>query len=125
MITELDEKKREALGKTWRKVNQDFGSIFSMLLPGTSAKLEPPEGGTFLDGAPHLGSSVSYIFCIACQSSRHRCEEVAGPLRTSLDGILEALFVVLCPAEDQDSGPGSKHMPYWWLQGREVADHKA
>ena len=52
VIAELDEKKREALGKTWEKVNKDFGSIFSMLLPGTSAKLEPPEGGTFLDGKP-------------------------------------------------------------------------
>lgn len=50
VIAELDEKKREALGKTWEKVNKDFGSIFSMLLPGTSAKLEPPEGGNFLDG---------------------------------------------------------------------------
>ena len=29
---------------------QDFGSIFSMLLPGTSAKLMPPEGKTILDG---------------------------------------------------------------------------
>lgn len=29
---------------------RDFGSIFSTLLPGTMAKLEPPEGGTFLDG---------------------------------------------------------------------------
>lgn len=28
----------------------DFGSIFSTLLPGTMAKLEPPEGGSFLDG---------------------------------------------------------------------------
>ena len=31
-------------------MNRDFGSIFSTLLPGTSAKLEPPENGTFLDG---------------------------------------------------------------------------
>lgn len=29
---------------------RDFGSIFSTLLPGTMAKLEPPEGGSFLDG---------------------------------------------------------------------------
>ncbi len=50
VIAELDEKKREALEKTWVKVNGDFGSIFSTLLPGTAAKLEPPEGGTFLDG---------------------------------------------------------------------------
>ena len=29
---------------------QDFGGIFSMLLPGTNAKLMPPEGKTILDG---------------------------------------------------------------------------
>jgi hypothetical protein len=28
----------------------DFGSVFSTLLPGTMAKLEPPEGCSFLDG---------------------------------------------------------------------------
>ena len=50
MIAELDEKKREALEKTWRKVDADFGSIFATLLPGTSAKLEPPEGASFLAG---------------------------------------------------------------------------
>ena len=31
-------------------VFQDFGSIFSTLLPGTTAKLAPPEGQTELDG---------------------------------------------------------------------------
>ncbi|EXC13941.1 Structural maintenance of chromosomes protein 2-1 [Morus notabilis] len=50
VIEELDEKKKETLKVTWVKVNSDFGSIFSTLLPGTSAKLEPPEGGSFLDG---------------------------------------------------------------------------
>ena len=50
VISELDEKKREALEKTWLKVNQDFGSIFSTLLPGTSAKLDPQEGQSFLNG---------------------------------------------------------------------------
>lgn len=29
---------------------RDFGSIFSTLLPGTTAKLDPPEGCSFLDG---------------------------------------------------------------------------
>ena len=29
---------------------QDFGSIFSTLLPGTQAKLMAPEGMTILDG---------------------------------------------------------------------------
>lgn len=50
VIEELDEKKKETLKVTWVKVNSDFGSIFSTLLPGTSAKLEPPEGCNFLDG---------------------------------------------------------------------------
>lgn len=35
---------------TWLKVNRDFGSIFSTLLPGTSAKLQPPEGETVMAG---------------------------------------------------------------------------
>ncbi|KAJ3690004.1 hypothetical protein LUZ61_019168 [Rhynchospora tenuis] len=50
VIKELDEKKKETLKVTWVKVNKNFGSIFSTLLPGTMAKLEPPKGGTFLDG---------------------------------------------------------------------------
>ncbi|KNC50009.1 condensin complex component subunit [Thecamonas trahens ATCC 50062] len=50
VIAELDERKNEALHKTWVQVNADFGSIFSTFLPGTTAKLEPPEGKTVLDG---------------------------------------------------------------------------
>lgn len=50
VIEELDEKKKETLKVTWVKVNKDFGSIFSTLLPGTTAKLDPPEGCSFLDG---------------------------------------------------------------------------
>ena len=44
VIEELDIKKKSELERTWKKVNKDFGSIFSTLLPGASAKLEPPEG---------------------------------------------------------------------------------
>mmetsp|Transcript_14152 Transcript_14152/g.13681 ORF Transcript_14152/g.13681 Transcript_14152/m.13681 type:complete len:1212 (-) Transcript_14152:154-3789(-) len=50
VIEELDIKKAAALQTTWVKVNRDFGSIFTMLLPGTHAKLEPPEGGGVADG---------------------------------------------------------------------------
>ena len=50
VISELDEKKKEALKVTWTKVNADFGSIFSTLLTSASAKLEPPEGESFLAG---------------------------------------------------------------------------
>jgi len=49
-ITELDRKKNEALEKAYGKVNKDFGSIFSALLPGTSAQLAPLPGKSVLDG---------------------------------------------------------------------------
>eukprot|EP01125_Pyxidicula_operculata_P012226 TRINITY_DN4006_c0_g1_i1.p1 TRINITY_DN4006_c0_g1~~TRINITY_DN4006_c0_g1_i1.p1 ORF type:complete len:1112 (-),score=370.22 TRINITY_DN4006_c0_g1_i1:73-2940(-) len=49
-IDELDKKKNDTLEKTFKKVNEDFGKIFSQLLPGTQAKLEPMEGHSFLDG---------------------------------------------------------------------------
>ncbi|XP_061536561.1 LOW QUALITY PROTEIN: structural maintenance of chromosomes protein 2 [Phycodurus eques] len=49
-IEELDQKKNEALNVAWQKVNKDFGSIFSTLLPGASAKLAPPQGCGVLDG---------------------------------------------------------------------------
>lgn len=49
-IEELDQKKNEALNIAWQKVNKDFGSIFSTLLPGANAMLAPPEGHSALDG---------------------------------------------------------------------------
>lgn len=54
VIGELDHKKNEALKSTWLKVNTDFGSIFSTLLPGTTAKLEP----TFAPAAEQGGADV-------------------------------------------------------------------
>jgi structural maintenance of chromosome 2 len=50
VIEELEVKKNEALQTTWVKVNRDFGSIFSTLLPGTNAKLDPVEEGSVLEG---------------------------------------------------------------------------
>lgn len=49
-IISLDEYKKEALQKTWSKVTADFGQIFSELLPGSFAKLDPPEGKEISDG---------------------------------------------------------------------------
>ncbi|KAJ4324035.1 Structural maintenance of chromosomes protein 2 [Neodidymelliopsis sp. IMI 364377] len=49
-ILKLDEYKKEALHKTWTKVNGDFGAIFNELLPGSFAKLDPPENQTISDG---------------------------------------------------------------------------
>jgi len=62
-IQSLDEYKKEALHRTWEKVNgyqfrfpwmglmmSDFGQIFAELLPGNFAKLVPPEGKDVTDG---------------------------------------------------------------------------
>ncbi|KAK4237297.1 SMC2-like protein [Achaetomium macrosporum] len=49
-IISLDDYKKKALQETWQKVNADFGQIFSELLPGSFAKLDPPEGKTISDG---------------------------------------------------------------------------
>ncbi|MCJ1234351.1 Structural maintenance of chromosomes protein 2 [Varicellaria rhodocarpa] len=49
-ISSLDEYKKEALRKTWSKVNGDFGQILTELLPGAFAKLDPPEGKQISDG---------------------------------------------------------------------------
>lgn len=49
-IVELDRYKRDALLKTWEKVNHDFGLIFAELLPGNFAKLQPPEGMDLTEG---------------------------------------------------------------------------
>jgi structural maintenance of chromosome 2 len=50
VISDLEHKKTQALQTTWVKVNRDFGSIFSTLLPGTNAKLDTLEGCTVCDG---------------------------------------------------------------------------
>ncbi|KAK0547892.1 Structural maintenance of chromosomes protein 2 [Tilletia horrida] len=49
-IQELDRYKRDALQRTWTKVNGDFGDIFNELLPGNYAKLQPPEGQDVTQG---------------------------------------------------------------------------
>eukprot|EP00871_Galdieria_phlegrea_P002470 jgi/Galph1/3223/GphlegSOOS_G1916.1 len=50
VIRELDEKKILAVEKTWKKVNEDLASIFSTLLPNSSANLVPLSGKNILDG---------------------------------------------------------------------------
>ncbi|XP_009490394.1 structural maintenance of chromosomes protein 2 [Pelecanus crispus] len=49
-IEELDQKKTEALHIAWKKVNEDFGSIFSTLLPGAKAMLVAFKTQNVLDG---------------------------------------------------------------------------
>ena len=50
VIEELDVQKKAELERVWVKVNRDFGSIFSTLLPGAKSKLEPPEGQEAWEG---------------------------------------------------------------------------
>ncbi|PVV00023.1 hypothetical protein BB559_000229 [Furculomyces boomerangus] len=49
-INSLDEYKLEALDRTWKVVNKDFGEIFSELLPGNTARLEPLDGMLLTEG---------------------------------------------------------------------------
>jgi structural maintenance of chromosome 2 len=49
-LEELDIQKDRQVKAAWERINVDFGQIFSTLLPGTTAKLQPPEGGSLKDG---------------------------------------------------------------------------
>ncbi|XP_074425218.1 structural maintenance of chromosomes protein 2 isoform X1 [Larus michahellis] len=49
-IEELDQKKTQALHIAWKKVNEDFGSIFSTLLPGANATLVACKKQNLLEG---------------------------------------------------------------------------
>lgn len=46
----LDAEKMELLKKAWHEVRTNFGSIFSVLLPGAQATLEPTPGQEFYHG---------------------------------------------------------------------------
>jgi len=48
----LDKKMEEALDVAWKKINTDFGAIFSTLLVGATAKLTPigRSSSTILEG---------------------------------------------------------------------------
>ncbi|NXC45171.1 SMC2 protein, partial [Penelope pileata] len=49
-MEELDRKKTKTLYIAWEKVNKDFGSIFSMLLPGAKAMLAASKNENILEG---------------------------------------------------------------------------
>ncbi|KAJ7410662.1 Structural maintenance of chromosomes protein 2 [Pitangus sulphuratus] len=50
VIDELDQKKKESLDIAWKKVNEDFASIFSTLLPGAKAMLVATKTNNVLGG---------------------------------------------------------------------------
>ena len=49
-IDELDRYKKDALQATFEHVDRDFGEIFSELLPGNYACLQPPDGADITQG---------------------------------------------------------------------------
>ncbi|KER34025.1 hypothetical protein T265_00213 [Opisthorchis viverrini] len=50
VIDDLDKRKKEVLMSAYNKVNEEFCNIFGTLLPGSKARLLPPENMTVLDG---------------------------------------------------------------------------
>ena len=80
VMVELDEKKNQALKPPWTKVNRDFSSIFHTLLPSAKAKLEPPEGGTVLDG---LVMKVGFGDCWKVRGGELGGEETLSDLSVS------------------------------------------
>jgi structural maintenance of chromosome 2 len=92
VIAELDVKKNQALQTTWIKVNRDFGSIFSTLLPGTHAKLEPPESGS---GSVLDGLEVKVAFGSVWKES---LSELSGGQRSLLALSLILALLLFKPA---------------------------
>lgn len=50
ILKDLDQEKMELLRKAWQEVDKNFGSIFSVLLPGAQATLVPTPGMHFYQG---------------------------------------------------------------------------
>jgi structural maintenance of chromosome 2 len=90
VIRDLDEKKGETLRRTWAKVNRDFDSIFSTLLPNTNAKLEPAEGGD-----PTLGLEIKVAFNGVWKQS---LTELSGGQRSLLALSLVLALLLFKPA---------------------------
>lgn len=50
ILEDLDKEKEELLRQAWKEVDKNFGSIFSVLLPGAEARLVPTPGKQFHEG---------------------------------------------------------------------------
>ena len=49
-LEELDVQKERQVRTAWERINESFGDIFALLLPGTTAKLQPPDGADLAAG---------------------------------------------------------------------------
>lgn len=116
-IKELDIMKKEALRKAWDQVNKDFGSIFSSVLPGTSAKLQPPEGQDVLDGL-----EVRVAFGDVWKESLN---ELSGGQRSlvALSLILSLLLFKPAPLYILDEVDAALDLSHTQNIGRMLKDH--
>lgn len=99
-IINLNEYKKEALHKTWITVNGDFGQIFSELLPGSFAKLDPPEGKDITDGLEFKVSLGKVWKESLAELSGGQRYALAIPWRDPLFIRLMCLQVSHCPLTD-------------------------
>merc|ERR1719379_2854498 len=90
VIKDLDKKKVETLRRTWKKVNKDFDSIFSTLLPFTNAELKPPEGMS-----PEEGLEIKVAFNGVWKAS---LTELSGGQRSLLALSLVLALLLFKPA---------------------------
>jgi structural maintenance of chromosome 2 len=94
-IVKLDEYKKEALHKTWTTVNRDFGQIFNELLPGSFAKLDPPEGKTISDGLEvkvMLGKVWKQSLTELSGGQRYVQMQFPQPVFTNLEQVADRAF---------------------------------
>jgi len=89
-ISELDKKKNKELMETYKKVDKDFGSIFSTLLPGAVAKLEPDKGKTVLEGV-HIRVALGKTW-------KENLSELSGGQRSLLALSLVLALLLVNPA---------------------------
>jgi len=89
-ITELDKKKNKELLETYKKVDKDFGSIFSTLLPGAMAKLEPDQGKSVLEGL-HIRVALGKTW-------KENLSELSGGQRSLLALSLVLALLLVNPA---------------------------
>uniref|UniRef100_A0A6G1RN33 Structural maintenance of chromosomes protein n=1 Tax=Hypotaenidia okinawae TaxID=2861861 RepID=A0A6G1RN33_9GRUI len=90
-IEELDQKKNETLSIAWKKVNEDFGSIFSILLPGAKA---------MLTASKHQNTLVGLEFRVALGNTwKENLSELSGGQRSlvALSLILSLLLFKPAP----------------------------
>jgi structural maintenance of chromosome 2 len=91
-IATLDEYKKEALLKTWRKVTEDFGNIFADLLPGgNTAKLVPVD-----DDVGRIQEGLEVKVCLGKVWKQSLTELSGGQRYVSASLISFVVLLLIC-----------------------------